>query len=123
MKEMGLYPEIKRAFEKIDRVAVAKIPGSTYNQGLPDYIATYMGRAVHCEVKIATAKRVGVLSELQRAHLERHNAAGAICFTLTYNESEKRWVAVTVGSNPTTYSAQRPQLSDLLESVMNDHPI
>lgn len=98
MKEAGLYSEIKKAFESLG-AAVSKIPGSTYNQGLPDYICTWRGKPVHCEVKIITKKRIGELSSLQRAHLERHNAAGAICFSLTYDEPMKQWRAEAVGEH------------------------
>ncbi len=122
MKEPDLYPEIRKAFLDVG-AAYSKIPGSTYNQGLPDCICTYRGKPVHCEVKIVTDKRVGVITELQRAHLERHNAAGALCFTLTYHVGDKVWRAETVvcsPGTPTHYVAARGELYRMLCEVLHE---
>ena len=90
MKETALYPTVKSSLLECG-CAVDKIPGATYSQGLPDFIATFMGFGVHLEVKLQKPKNSWQLTELQKEHLIRHHAAGAICGVLTYQIPEKVW--------------------------------
>lgn len=90
MNETALYPTIKKVLLECG-CAVTKIPGSTYNQGLPDFIATFLGHAIHIEVKLDRPKRPGKVTELQLEHLQRHAAARAMCGVLRYETATKIW--------------------------------
>ncbi len=90
MKEMDLYPEIKKSLLQLTQ-AVFKIPGSTYNQGLPDYILVHEKRPVHIEVKLDRPGKPSNGSELQKEHLRKVNEAGGIGFFLHYFQDVKQW--------------------------------
>lgn len=97
MKESALYPIVRKTLEDMG-VAVSKIPGSVYNMGLPDFICTDGGRAVHIEVKIRQAgKSAWGLTELQRSHLVKHRIAGAKTCVLLYDATDKRWHMTAFG--------------------------
>lgn len=124
MIEANLYPEIKRRVKELTD-GVSKIPGSTYNQGLPDYVFTYRGIAVHMEVKIDTPKRKGEVSELQKDHLRRHAAAEACCFVLCYVQEDRWWEIRDARTDyekgvvgNTVDGCPRASLSKLLESYI-----
>lgn len=91
--ESGLYPEIGKAFRQKTE-AVFKIPGSPYNEGLPDFVIVWGGWAIHMEVKLDRL-RDGKLVEslptaLQREHLHKVNLSGGIGFVLTF-QPDKTW--------------------------------
>jgi hypothetical protein len=91
VNEKVLYPTVKKSLLELG-ACPAKIPGSTFSQGLPDFIATYKGRAVHIEVKIKKKKgKSWEVTELQDDYLRRHMHAGGICMLLTYDELTRRW--------------------------------
>lgn len=93
MKESGLYPHIKKALLALG-IEPAKIPGSTYNQGLPDFLGTMPGgKALFVEVKLKRLKGASwLLTELQKDFLCLHERAGAVCIVATYLEETKSWV-------------------------------
>ena len=115
MKEPSLYPEIRKALEGLG-MAVTKVPGSPYNMGIPDFICTHRGRAVHIEVKLQRKGKASVPTLLQIDHLDRHRRAGAFAAVLYFHEPSKRWIGFP--GNGAEYSAGRKQLQDLFDSMM-----
>lgn len=120
MVEAHLYPEIKRHLLEISP-AVSKVPGSTYNQGLPDYIMVWGGWPIHIEVKLDRPKRPGEPSALQREHMRKVNEAGGIGFFLRFDlESKMWWIDPTgemqpaVRSDGYNWQIQRNKLGTLI---------
>ncbi len=116
-RETQLYPEIKKAIRELTQ-AVSKVPGSTYNQGLPDYIFNYRGVAVHMEVKLDRVGEVSWPTDLQIDHLERYAAELAVCFVLTFDAASMCWCirrGGAYGPNNQFETADRKSLSKLLE--------
>lgn len=91
MKESALYPIVKNHLVLLGAVP-DKVPGSAFKMGLPDFIATYKGRAMHIEVKIVNPNKSGwAPTSLQLQHLRRHAAAGAFCCVLEYHAGTQTW--------------------------------
>ena len=111
-KEPSLYPEIERALKAVYNMHTIKVPGSTYNQGIPDFVLPQ-----HCvEVKVQRkGGKKAIATALQQTHLDAVARKGGDGFTLVFIEETKEWYAVTSKGKTATFP--RHQLPELLASV------
>lgn len=117
MKEMNLYPEVKKALLELTP-AVSKIPGSTYNQGLPDYVAVFEGRALHIEVKYDRPGKRSEASELQKEHLTRVHESGGIGCVIHFHAITKRWSLYNCTDAVIYMDCARHELSKMILSYV-----
>lgn len=117
MKETQLYPEVERALKAVFLMKhTIKVPGSTYNIGIPDFVLT---DAV-VEVKVKRKGRKAEPTALQQVNLDAVAKKGGLGICLVFEEDTKEWYATTAEGLGETKHYPRHELPELLAYLRDE---